>query len=55
MTTNARHTPLPTAIPVSIAILDGDSSGANKQNKEFKYYFYKTDFQLSIIFCVFSK
>lgn len=31
ITTNARHSPLPAAIPASIAILDGDSSGANKQ------------------------
>lgn len=39
MTTNARHTPPPAAIPASIAISDGDSSGANKQNKEYKHFF----------------
>lgn len=55
MTTNARHTPPPAAIPASIATLDGDSSGANKQIKEYKQYFYKTHFQLFIIVCVFSQ
>lgn len=29
MTTNARHTPPPAAIPANIAVLVGDSSGAN--------------------------
>lgn len=55
MTTNARHTPPPAAIPASIAVLDGDSSGANKQIKEYEHYFYKTNFQLFIIVCVFSQ
>lgn len=53
MTTNARHTPPPAAIPASIAVLFGDSSGANKQIKEYKHYFYKTDVQLTIIVWVF--
>lgn len=53
MTTNARHTPPTAAIPASIAVLDGDSSGANKQIKEYKHFFHKTDFQLYIIVCVF--
>lgn len=39
MTTNARHTPPPAAIPASTAMLDGDSSKANKQIKEYKQYF----------------
>lgn len=55
MTTNARHTPTPAAIPASIAILDGDSSGANKQIKEYTHYFYKTNFQVFIIVRVFSQ
>lgn len=29
MTTNARHTPPPAAIPANIAVLGEDSSGAN--------------------------
>lgn len=41
MTTIARHTPPPAAIPASIAVLDGDSSGANKQIKEYKHIFIK--------------
>lgn len=55
MTTIARNTPPPAANPASIAVLDGDSPGANIQIKEYEYIFIKQIFNYLSLFAYFLK